>query len=137
MYQVFFNILRPLKPPKLYTILGNWCHSCVKEFECIKKCFFAFLINFFAFNIFIALSFLFLFLQERFILITMKFNLFHACLFNINVYRYQRCISYLCERNMYFYTVVFSKSIFCKYFHVRSNLGLIGYEYFLGRNSLC
>ena len=34
---------------------------------------------------------------------------------------------------MYFYVVVFSKSMSCKYFHVRSNLSLIGFEYFLGK----
>ena len=45
--------------------------------------------------------------------------------------RYQGCISYVCERN--FYAVVFSKSMSCKYFHVRSDLGLIGFEYFFGK----
>ena len=34
---------------------------------------------------------------------------------------------------MYFYVVVFSKSMSCKYFHVRSNIGLISFEYFLGK----
>ena len=34
---------------------------------------------------------------------------------------------------MYFYVVVFSKSMSCEYFHVRSNLGLIGSEHFLGK----
>ena len=47
--------------------------------------------------------------------------------------RYRGCISYVCERNVYFYVVVFSKSMSCKYFHVRSNLGLMGFEYFLGK----
>ena len=45
--------------------------------------------------------------------------------------QYQRRISYVCERNVYFYIVVFSKSMSCKYFHVRSNLRLTGFEYFL------
>ena len=47
--------------------------------------------------------------------------------------RYQGCISYVCERNVYFYVLVFSKSMSCKYFHFRSNLGLISFEYFLGK----
>ena len=34
---------------------------------------------------------------------------------------------------MYFYVVVFSKSMSCKYLNVRSNPGLIGFEYFLGK----
>ena len=34
---------------------------------------------------------------------------------------------------MYFYAVVFSKSMSCKYFHVRGNLGLIGFEHFVGK----
>ena len=50
--------------------------------------------------------------------------------------RYQGCISYVCERNVYFYVVVFSKSISCKYFHVRSNLGLIGFEYYFSGKTL-
>ena len=29
---------------------------------------------------------------------------------------------------MFFHVVVFSKSMSCKYFHVRSNLGLNGFE---------
>ena len=37
---------------------------------------------------------------------------------------------------MYFYVVVFSKSMSCKYFHVRSNLGLIGFECFFLENTL-
>ena len=32
---------------------------------------------------------------------------------------------------MYFYVVVLSKSMSCKYSYVRSNLRLIGFEYFL------
>ena len=44
--------------------------------------------------------------------------------------KYQKSISYVCERNVYFYIVVFSKSMSCKYFHVRSNLRLIGSKYF-------
>ena len=35
---------------------------------------------------------------------------------------------------MYFYVVVFSKSMSCKYCHVRSNLLLIDFEYFLEKN---
>ena len=31
---------------------------------------------------------------------------------------------------MYFYVVVFSKSMSFNYFYARSNLGLIGFEYF-------
>ena len=31
---------------------------------------------------------------------------------------------------MYFYVVVFSKSMSCKYFHVRSSIGLIGLNIF-------
>ena len=31
---------------------------------------------------------------------------------------------------MYFYVVVFSKSMSCKYFHVKSNFCLIDFEYF-------
>ena len=38
------------------------------------------------------------------------------------------------ERNVYFYVVVFSKSVSCKYFHVRSNLGLIDLNIFWEKN---
>ena len=34
-------------------------------------------------------------------------------------------------KGMYFYIVVFSKSMLCKYFHVRSNLSFISFEYFV------
>ena len=42
-------------------------------------------------------------------------------------------MSYVCERNVFFHVVVFSKSMSCKYFHVRNNLGLNGFEYLLGK----
>ena len=42
-------------------------------------------------------------------------------------------VSYVCEKNVYFYVVVFSKSMSCKYFHVRSNFCLIDFEYFQGK----
>ena len=53
--------------------------------------------------------------------------------------RYQGRISFVCERNVYFYVVVFSKSMSClsvqgtlcrNTFHVQSNLGLTHFEYF-------
>ena len=34
-------------------------------------------------------------------------------------------------------TRAWNVSYSCEYFHVRSNLGLIGFEYFLGKNSSC
>ena len=37
---------------------------------------------------------------------------------------------------MVFYVVIFSKSMLCKYFYVRSNLGLIGFEYFFWEKAL-
>ena len=37
---------------------------------------------------------------------------------------------YVCERNVYFYIVVFSESVLYEYFNVRSNLCLIDFEYF-------
>ena len=51
--------------------------------------------------------------------------------------RYQGYISYACERNVYFYVVVFSKSMSCLYFHVRSNFGMISFECFIGKDSSC
>ena len=35
--------------------------------------------------------------------------------------------------NVHFYAVVLSKLMFCKFFYVRSNLRLIGFEYFCGK----
>ena len=58
--------------------------------------------------------------------------------------RYQGCISFVCERNVYFYVVIFFKinvvffsagDIMQKYFHVRSNLRLTHFHYFLERTA--
>ena len=46
--------------------------------------------------------------------------------------KYQECISYISEMNVYFYVVAFSRSMSCNYFHGRS--GLICFEYFLDLN---